>query len=406
MSVYCCIVCLGVTCACRSSRRCSLYDICCRRCLRTVDRSGCGLPVLQESGTDRSYASSNKTVEQHVNANRDKWSKVTRQLQGKYRLLQKRITTHLSSLVLDNELPYWSLKRCIHNLRRRLKDRALGGNPGVENMLNEFYPPFYDVDSLKKLITRVEECLGRPIPVKAWLQCFEKEVDDFLSSRVILRGVDGDGHHNVIFCIDPEWSDYPACDLYKVHKRVGEALHRVRGQLFAVVYFCTVLKGYVLLSCIENFARKMREKVEGQPIDVADNLAGSPLSKVATSALSAKESNEDQISSTIKEAEGIRAEGRLPPTVKEVEGTSSVVASENKYERPDHQVIFPFPVKCEARSHSVLITGSKLVHSMIYNPIMMGGWSSLDFYISKDLERVSLVNDIVFKPFLYQYSFD
>ena len=373
--------------------------------MRTVDRAGHGLPILQESGTDRSFAYNNKMVERHVEAKRVKWSKITRQLQGEYRRVQKRITSHLTSLVRDDKLLYLSLKRWIHTLRPRLiKDRALGGNPKVENMLNEFYSPFYDVDSLKELIAYVEKYLGRPIPVKAWLQQFEEEVDHFLSSRVIVPGVNGDGRHDAIFCIDPEWSNYPACDLYKVHERIRKALHRVRGQPFSVVYFCTVLKGYVLLSCIEDFAQKMRERVERQPIGV-DGLAGSPLSKKSTSPPSTNESEpkEDQIGllPDIKEAEG----SGLPRTIKEVESTSSLVDSGSEYVCSDDQVVFPSPVKDEAQGHSVLITGLELVHSMIFTSTTMGGWPSLDYYISEDLERVSLVSDnnIIIKPFLYHY---
>ena len=358
--------CLGVPCACPLRRSCSIYDACRRRCIRTMDRSGISLPILLESGTERLFEAANEVMKHHIDMRRMKRSNSTRQLEGSYRHLLKQITSYLSHLVEDDQLPYSILKRWVYSLRLDIRARIPERNPGVEKMLNEFYSRFYDTGRLRELMVKVEQYLARPPTVKMALQKFEDEVDTFLSSRVFLHGFSGDGQQNAIFCVDPEWSVYPARDLYQIHKRVREALQRVRGQLFIIIFFCTVLTEYMLLSDVVGFMQKMKDRVERQPIRIED------------------------------------ADGHIIFTLsKEIANSPSVNGNES--ESVEDQVKFPFSRKVTGNNHSMLVSGNEFLPSDIISSLAnVGGWSSLEYAVSADCERVQIVRAI--KPFINSFG--
>ena len=331
-----------------------------------MDRLGVHLPILLESGTDRQFETTNKVAKRHIDAGRMKRSISTQQLEGSYRHLLKGITSYLSHLVQDNQLPYSVLKRWVYSLRLDLKVRIPESNPGVEKMLNEFYSRFYDTERLRKLIIKVEEYITGLPTVKMALQKFEDEVDDFLSSRVFLHGIGRDGQQNAMFCVDPEWSVYPARDLYQIHKRVYEALLRVRGEHFIVVFFCTVLKEYMLLNHVESFVQKLRDRVERQPVSIED-----PDGCIMT------------------------------PLSEETADTPSALITGN--ESGEDQVQFPFGIKVAGNDHSAFFPGIKLEPSnVLFSLANKDGWSSLDYAVSKDRERVQMAR--VIRPFLNSFG--
>ena len=356
---------LGVPCAC-PSRHCSIYDICRRRCIRTMDRSGANLPILQESDTERQFEAANEVMKYRVDTRRVERSNHTRQLEGSYRNLQKRITLYLCHLVNESELPYSILKRWVYSLRFDLRARIPERNPPVEKMFNEFYSRFYDTERLRELMVKVEEHLMKPLAVKLALQEFEEEVDTYLSSRVFLHGLNGDGQQMALFCVDPEWRLYPAHDLYQIHKRACEALQRVKGQQFTVICFCTVLTEYVLLNVANGFAQKMNDQVERQPvcIDEANSRITPPLS--------------DEVADTPSRSLLLHA------------SESAIVEDQSK---------FPFSSKISANDHSEseLVPGIECVSLDITSSLnVKSGWSSLE-YISAESERIpSLISPIQF----------
>ena len=325
-----------------------------------MDRLGLGLPILRESGTERLFEANNE-VKRQIDTRRIKRSNSTRQLEGSYRHLLKQITSYLAHLVEDDKLPYSVLKRWVYSLRLDLKAQLPERNPGVEKLLNEFYSRFYDTERLRELLVKVEGYLTRPPTMKMALQKFEDEVDTFLSSRVFLHGFNQDGQQNAMFCVDPEWSLYPARDLYQIHKRVCEALQRVRGQLYIVVFFCTVLTEYMLLNYVEDFAQKMINRVERQPICIDETDGHIPLSE---------------------EAAGTPSRSAL------FKGNESV--------KPEDQIKFLFSSKASGNGRSVLVPGTELVPSDIISSLASeGGWSSLEYAVSADGEHMPLlISDI------------
>ena len=366
------VICPGVPCACPSLRSCSIYETCRRRCMHTMDRFGVGLPILLESGTDRRFEAANKVAKCHIDTGRMKRSNSTRQLEGSYRYLLKGVTSYLSRLVQNNQLPYSVLKRWVYSLRLDLKVRIPERNPKVEKMLNGFYSKFYDTERLRKLMIKVEEYITWPPTVnfKMALQKFEDEVDNFLSSRVFLHGIGGDGRQNAMFCVDPEWSVYPARDLYQIHKRVCEALLRVRGEHFIIVFFCTVLKEYMLLNHVESFVQKLRDRVERQPVRIEDP--------------------DDCI---------------MTPLSEETADTPSALITGNESEcgTGEDQVQFPFGIKVAGNNHSAFFPGIKLEpFNVLFSLANKGGWSSLDYAVSVDRERVQMAR--VIRPFLNSFG--
>ena len=311
--------------------------------MRTKDRSGAGVPILPESDTERSFEANNGRVKCHIESRRMIRSSHTQQLEWSYRRLLKGIILSLSHLVQDNHLPYNILKRWMYTLRPDLGIRIQEKKPGVEKIFNEFCPRFYDTNRLSKLLMKVEEYLPT---VKTALQRFEDELDTFLSNRVFLHGFGSDGQQNAVFCVDPEWRAYPARDLFQIHKRVREALQRVRGEQFVVIYFCTVLKEYMILNHVESFIQKIKERVERQPIHVREEKV-----------------EEDR--------------AKFPSSIEEI-------------------------VNCGRRS--VLITGIKLGPRVIFSfAKSQGGWSSLEYYdASMDHKRVTMIG--VNKYFLNSFG--
>lgn len=355
---------LGVPCACPWSRFCSIYDICRRRCIRTMDRSGANLPILQESDTERQFEATNEVMKNRVDTRRVEWSSSTRQLEESYRNLQKRITSYLCHLVNESELPYSILKRWVYSLRFDLRARIPERNPPVEKMLNEFYSRFYDTERLRELMVKVEEYLKKPLAVKTALQKFKDEVDTYLSSRVFLHGLNGDGQQIALFCVDPEWHLYPARDLYQVHMRACEALQRVRGQQFIVICFCTVLTEYILLNIANGFAQKMNDRVERQPacIDEADSRITPPLS--------------DEAADTPSRSLLLHA------------SESAIVEDQSK---------FPFSSKISANDHSEskLVPGIERVPLDITSSLnVKSGWSSLEYMLAGSERIPSLISPV------------
>lgn len=357
---------LGVPCACPSYRPCSIYDTCRRGCIHIRDRLGIALPILRESGTERQFEAANEVMKHDVDTRRVKQSSNTRQLEGSYRQLLKGITSYISHLVQGGELSYSVLKRWVYSLRFDLRARILERDPGVEKMLNEFYSRFYDTERLRKLMVKVEAHLKRPPTMKMALQKFEEEVDMFLSSRVFLQGVNEDGQQNAIFCVDPEWSIYPAHDLYRIHERVREALQRVRRQFYFIVFFCTVLTEYVLLNNVDGFAQKIKDRVERQPvcIDKTDRHATSPPIEEVTDTPS-----------------------------------KSALLDGNEAANVEDRIEFRLSSNVLGNGDSVLVPGIEWVPSDIISTLASeGGWSSLEFAVSTDGEQGPLLISYV-KPF-------
>lgn len=326
-----------------------------------MDRLGAGLPILLESDTERQFEATSETMKHHVDTRRMERSKCTRRLEGNYRHLQKRITSYISHLVKDKKLPYSTLKRWVYSLRFDLKARIPERNPGVEKMLNAFYSQFYDTERLKELMVKVDGHLTTPPTVKRALQTFEDEVDAFLSSRVFLDGFNECGEQNAMFCVDPEWSVYPACDLYQIHKRVREALQRIRGELYVVILFCTVLTEYVVLSSVESFAQKMKERVERHPTCIHKPDATSLSSEEAADNPSRYDKNES-------------------------------VNVEDQQEVDEGQSKFPCGSKILGNGHSVFVPGIEWVPSTIVSSLASeGGWSSFEYTVPTDGERGPLL---------------
>lgn len=270
---------IGVACACvsnRHSRSCSVYDICKRRCLATKDRSGACLPILCESDEERWWEATNVEAKRHVDAVRAKRSKNTCQIDRRYRCLMRQITLHLSELVEAEVLKYYQLKRWVYMVRPDLRMKTKEKHPSVEEMLNGFYRHWFDTNDLKKLIEKIKESTTEPLTFIGELESFEREVDLYFSNRMSLHGNGSNGEFKALLCLDPEWSHYPAHELYKLQERACEALERTRRCNFTV-YFCTVLKEYVLLTHVEIFIQDLKEAV-AKGVNSKDDDLAIPLS--------------------------------------------------------------------------------------------------------------------------------
>ena len=322
-----------------------------------MDRSGANLPIFQESGTERQFEAANEVMKNRVDTRRVERSNHTRQLEGRYRLLLKQITSYLCDLVNGKELPYSTLKWWVYSLRFDLKARIPERNPEVQKMLNEFYSRFYDTERLGELMVKVEEYLMKPLEVKTALQEFEGEVDTYLASRVFLHGLNGDGQQMALFCVDTEWRLYPARDLYRIHKRACEALQRVTGQQFIAICFCTVLTEYILLNVANSFAQKIKDRVERQPACL------------------------DEASSRI-----------MPSLSEEVADTPPSRSLLLHGSEIEDQSKFPFSSKISANGHSEseLVLGIECIPLNITSSLnVKSGWSSLE-YMLPGSERVPL----------------
>ena len=254
---------LGVVCACPNGpgRQCTVYGACQQRCPNAVHRSHDGVPIIYESGDERELvAGDNKQVMKCINKRRVETCSVTLDLELKYmHLLNKVFSPLVCRLIKKNQLSLCRLKIWVCSLRRNLQPQMYNEQQ-VEKILNLFFPQWYDTIWLRMLIDKIEQHLGRELDVKKSLWEFDSSVDQFLSARVFLQGVDTKGQPHALLCIDPEWNRYPAYEFHLIYKRAVAALKQVRGCNYTVL-FCTVLKACVIQKQVDGVIRKFKQAI-------------------------------------------------------------------------------------------------------------------------------------------------
>lgn len=237
-----------------------MYDICQRRCSHTRDHSGAGLPILQELDHERLVENTNAIVKRNIDATRAMKSEETQNMDIMYRRLLRRITFIVLQLTSSQRLSMNRLKLWLYALQPKLHTRITETNPGVEKILNEFYPLWWDTGRLHKLIQKIEH-YTEPLSVADDLNRFKCEVDRYFNGRIVLDGVRENGELIALLSLDPEWHNYPARDLHQLYTRACEALMRGQGERFDV-YFCTVLKEYMILKYVESFIHEIEHRVK------------------------------------------------------------------------------------------------------------------------------------------------
>ena len=241
--------------------------------MRTRDRSGAYLPILHESDEERTFEAANRQAKGHVDARREERSSDTHNIEKKYRSLLKDISDLLAQLVRSGQLSNSRLRIWMCTLKPILGSKSM---PGIE-MFYEFCPPWFDTSRLKDLIDKkltkhvhppdsslalkVQELLKR-------LDAFNRDVDQYFSNRLFLQGNQNQDKLISLISLDPEWSRYPARKLYQLHKRACEALKRVRGYT-STVYFCSVLKEYILLNHVQAFVKEIQQKVSKEALSTS-----------------------------------------------------------------------------------------------------------------------------------------
>ena len=235
-----------------------MYNACKRRCPSVVFQESNGLPIIIESNEEQALED-NQLIVKWINKKRREREDDTRRI---YSLYQRLLTEEFSPLVhgfLETQkLSLNRLKRWIITMRPNL--RSLYQEEDVEVVLKLFYPPWYDTIWLSNIIERLERHLGIDLEIKQSLLKFNLSVDQYFSKRAFVKGVGTKSEPIAIISVDFEWQHYPAHDLHLIYSRAVRALEQVSDRTFTV-FFCTVLKEYVIEHKINGTIIRLKEAV-------------------------------------------------------------------------------------------------------------------------------------------------
>lgn len=232
-----------------------MYKVCKGRCPNVVSQENNGLPIIPESAEEQSLGD-NWPI---INEKRAKRAGDTRKIYLWYqRLLTEEFSPLIQGFLKAQKLSLGCLKRWIITMRPNL--RSLHQEQDVDVILRLFYPPWYDTIWLSKLIERLEQHLNTDLEIKQSLLTFNSDVDQYFSKRAFVKGGDSLGKPVAMVSIDHEWQNYPAHDFHIIYGRAVKALEQVSGCSFGI-FFCTILKEYVIEHKINSAIIKFKEAV-------------------------------------------------------------------------------------------------------------------------------------------------